>query len=95
VAEQEADRHSMLHLYRDAIALRPALGRDLVFVPAAPGVLAYRRGEYLVAVSFAGEAQPFPAVGDVVVAATADAVKDGLLAPGAAVVLRAPQASAA
>jgi alpha-glucosidase len=87
VSEQEADGGSVLHLYRDLIALRPALGRELEFVPAAPGVLAYRRGAHIVAVSFAGDARPLPVGGEAVVATSPGAVQGGALAAGAAVVM--------
>jgi alpha-glucosidase len=49
--DQRRDSASLLNLYRELIALRPSLGPDLEMVDAAPGVVAYRRGDYLVAVN--------------------------------------------
>jgi alpha-glucosidase len=48
VAEQERDPGSLLHLYRDLIALRHELRGPLELVDAEPGVLAYRRGDVTV-----------------------------------------------
>jgi hypothetical protein len=58
-------------------------------VSAAPGVLAYRRRDHVVAVSFAGDARPLPVRGKAVVATSPGAVQGGALAAGAAVVMRA------
>ncbi len=67
VRAQARDEDSVLALYRDLIALRPALGSGLEFVAAQDGVLAYRRGdEHLVAVNLAGEPRPAPAAGEIV-----------------------------
>jgi len=64
VAEQRADPGSVLHLYRDLIAVRRTLGPGLTLVDADEGVVAYRRGEdHLVAVNLAPEARPAPAAG--------------------------------
>jgi alpha-glucosidase len=67
VAAQERDRDSMLALYRDLIALRPALGSGMRFLDAAEGVLAYRRGdEHVVALNLADGPRPAPSAGAIV-----------------------------
>ncbi|MEA2273613.1 MAG: alpha-glucosidase [Solirubrobacteraceae bacterium] len=54
VADQHADSESLLWLYRDLIALRPALGPRLVFADdAQDGVLVYERGDHTVAINLA------------------------------------------
>jgi alpha-glucosidase len=65
VAAQERDPASVLHLYRDLIALRRTLSGPPVFVPAEDGVLAFRRGESLVALNTAPEVRPAPPGGRV------------------------------
>ncbi len=65
VASLEADRGSVLWLYRDLLALRPELEGELRFLQAAPGVLAYTRGDaHVVALNCSAEAAPAPAAGD-------------------------------
>jgi alpha-glucosidase len=60
VADQAGDPRSLLNLYRELIALRRELGDGLRMVDAAPGVLAYERGEHVVAVNMTDE--PCPAL---------------------------------
>ena len=69
VADQEAEPGSMLNLYRRLIALRRTLRGGFRFVESAPPVLAYERGELLVAINLSDEAQPAPGPGEVVLAA--------------------------
>src|SRR4051812_45489738 len=54
VADQRDDPDSLLTLYRELIALRRRLGDGFELVDSEPGVLAYRRGEHLVAINFTG-----------------------------------------
>jgi alpha-glucosidase len=65
VADQEHDRDSVLWLYRDLIALRRELGPDLRFLESDDGVLAYERGEFVVALNFGPHRQPAPAHGEI------------------------------
>ena len=60
VAGQENDPASLLRLYRRLIALRPLLGPELEMLDAAPGVVAYSRGEFDVAVNTTGELRTAP-----------------------------------
>jgi alpha-glucosidase len=64
VADQERYRDSVLWLYRDLIALRRDLGPDLRFLDAHPSVLAYRRGDYVVALNFSDQPAPSPPRGE-------------------------------
>jgi alpha-glucosidase len=88
VEAQVGDPDSMLGLYRRLIALRPALAPELEMLDAAPGVVAYRRGEHVVAVNTTGDEHPAPARGELVLESTSGAGADGL-APHAATVVRA------
>jgi alpha-glucosidase len=65
VADQERDPSSLLALYRATIALRPELAGDACFVDAAPDVVAYERGEHLIAINVAADARPAPPAGEV------------------------------
>jgi alpha-glucosidase len=56
---QAADPGSMLALYREALRLRRDLDGPLEWLLASAGALAFRRGEFVCAVSFDGE-QPLP-----------------------------------
>jgi alpha-glucosidase len=80
VADQERDRGSVLWLYRDLIALRRQLAPDLCFVESDDAVLAYRRGELIVALNLGAAPAPAPAHGEVLLA-SAPNVRDGALLP--------------
>jgi alpha-glucosidase len=66
VADQSADESSVLELYRAAIALRPRLGPDFRFAEPIPDVVAYERGEHVVAINVSSEERPAPPAGEVV-----------------------------
>jgi alpha-glucosidase len=63
---QEDDEASLLHLYRDLVEVRRTLGPQFVWVESEDGVLAYRRGDRIVAINLAGGERPAPAAGDLV-----------------------------
>ena len=89
VAEQREDPTSLLSLYRRLIALRPQLEPGLTMLDSDPTVVAYRRGDHLVAINTGAEPAEPPPVGEVLVATGPDAVgADGRLAPHAAVLSR-------
>jgi hypothetical protein len=72
----------MLALYRDLIALRRSLGEDFAFIDdAAEGVLAFRRGDHIVALNLAGEERPAPRAGAVVRATSRSVGAPGTGAP--------------
>jgi glycosidase len=86
VADQRDDPDSLLTLYRDLIALRSRLGDGFELLPdAADGVLAYRRGDHLVAINLTGEERSGPAHGDVVIR-TDGRTGGGALTPNAGIV---------
>jgi alpha-glucosidase len=90
VASQEADRGSLLWLYRDLIALRRTLGRGLRFREAAAGGLVYERGEHVVALNLGDEPHPAPEHREVVLETRAGAGADPeVLPPHAGWVARA------
>ena len=72
VAAQERDPSSLLHLYRRLVAVRDALpAAGLQFLDAPPGVLAYRRGDHVVALNLGDD--PAPLVpGEIVLTTTAE-----------------------
>ncbi|MET0600717.1 MAG: DUF3459 domain-containing protein, partial [Baekduia sp.] len=88
VADQERDPNSLLHLYRDLIALRrEALRGPLALIDGtAPGVLAFTRGDaHIVALNLGDAPAPAPAAG-AVLRHTHDLARTGApvptLAPG-------------
>ena len=61
VDTQERNPASLLHLYRDLVALRRTLGDGMELLDAPEGVLAYRRGaDHVVALNLAPEERPAP-----------------------------------
>jgi alpha-glucosidase len=60
VADQRDDPDSMLTLVRDLIALRRELPDTFELVDSADGVLAFRRGDYAVAINTTGQERPAP-----------------------------------
>ncbi len=60
VEEQRADPGSTLALTRELIALRRRLSGELQLLDAAPGVLAFRRGDHVVAINTTGAPRPAP-----------------------------------
>jgi alpha-glucosidase len=88
VDAQRDDPGSTLSLVRDLLALRRVLGDGLELVDAPPGVLAYRRGDHLVAINTTGEERRIPVVGDAVVETMQGALRDGTLAGHAGVITR-------
>jgi len=54
VEAQRGTEDSLLELYRRLIHHRRELPRELRFVPAGPGVLAYERGDHVFRISTAG-----------------------------------------
>ena len=74
----------MLSLVRDLLALRRVLGDGFELLDAAPGVLAYRRGEHTIAVNTTPEERPAPAAGELVLETVPGALDGGALAPSSA-----------
>jgi glycosidase len=82
VAGQGDDPGSLLTLYRELIALRRGLGGGFELLDAPDGVLAYRRGEHLVAINLSGEERAVPEHGEVVLR-TDGSTGTGALRPNA------------
>jgi alpha-glucosidase len=84
VAAQRDDPASLLSLYRRLIELRRGLGEGFRLLDAEPGVVAYERGEHVVAVNTTPEQRSRPGGGELVLA-----THDGVgLPPHAGVVVR-------
>ncbi|HSC51636.1 MAG TPA: alpha-amylase family glycosyl hydrolase, partial [Gaiellaceae bacterium] len=83
VEAQRGDADSLLELYRRLLALRDELGEGFRLLAAEPGVVAFERGTYTVAVNTTAERRAAPP-GEVVLATHA---ADALL-PHAALIVR-------
>lgn len=78
VADQREDPGSVLSLCRSLATLRSEFGAGIRWVDSAPGVLAYERGEHLVALNLSAEPAATPQAGQLVLAS----VEGALLEPG-------------
>jgi alpha-glucosidase len=67
VEDQRGDSASLVELYRRLIALRRELGEGFRLLDAEPGVVAFERGEHVVAVNTTSEPRSLPA-GELVLA---------------------------
>jgi alpha-glucosidase len=85
VADQSADPESMLGLCKRLIELRRELGGDLRMLDTAEGVLAYRRGDHVVAINTRAQRRPF-STGRPLLETHAGACSEGQLAAHAGVV---------
>ena len=83
VEAQRDDPRSTLSLVRDLLTVRRVLGGELELLDAEPGVLAYRRGEHLVAINTSDLERSTPLSGDVVLETEPGALRGGVLAPHA------------
>jgi alpha-glucosidase len=81
VEAQRDDPRSMLALVRDLLTLRKLLGGDFELLDASSGVLAYRRGEHIIAVNTTAEDRPAPATGELVLETSPGALRGGELRP--------------
>jgi alpha-glucosidase len=86
VEAQREDPRSTLSLVRDLLTLRRVLGEGLELIDAAPGVLAYRRGDHEVAINTTGEERPAPASGEVILETEPGALRGRALAPHSGVI---------
>jgi len=75
---------SMLDWYRSLIELRRNLRGSVELLDAAPGVVAFRRGSYVIAINLGDGPQPPPAAREIVLAAPASNLLE--LAPGGCIV---------
>ena len=86
VEAQRDDPASTLTLVRELIRLRRSLPRDFRLLDAAAGVLAYARGEYVIAINTTGEALAVPRGAELVLETEAGAFDGRNLAAHAAVI---------
>ena len=86
VADRRRDPASILALYRELIALRHKLTGELRLLDAEPGLLAYGRGEYLIAVNAGERPAHAPEHGEVLL--TSDGSPGGPIAPGEGLIAR-------
>ena len=91
VAAQTGDQHSMLELYRRAIAARTVFDGPMRWLPAAPGALTFARGDVAVVVNMSGAPVPLPEHDTCILAS--GPLDDGVLPPDTAVWLRLPAAT--
>jgi alpha-glucosidase len=91
VEAQREDPRSTLSLVRDLLALRRVLGEGLELVDAAPGVLAYRRGDHLIAINTTAEELRIPFRGDPLLETAPGALRDRTLAGHAGVITRSDE----
>ena len=80
VEAQREDPGSFLSLVRDLLALRRVLGEGFELLDAEEGVIAYRRGDHVVAVNTGDEAVAVPLRGAPRAETVAGALQDGRLA---------------
>jgi glycosidase len=80
---------STLSLVRDLIRARRNLEGNVHMLDTADGVLAYRRGEHVVAVNTTAEARPAPPLGEPLIETHPDTARDSMLAPHAGVLATA------
>jgi alpha-glucosidase len=86
VAAQLDDPHSTLSLVHTLASLRHELGGDFELLPSDPDVVAFRRGEHVVAVNTADGPRPAPELRRVILGTSADVLAGSSLPPNAAVV---------
>jgi alpha-glucosidase len=86
VEAQREDPRSMLSLVRDLLTLRRLLGEGIELLDAAPGVLAYRRGDHSIAINTTAEERPAPLDGELVLETEPGALRGRALAPHAGAV---------
>jgi alpha-glucosidase len=91
VEAQREDPRSTLSLVRDLLALRRVLGDGLELVDAGPGVLAYRRGDHLIAVNTTTEERRIPFGGEPLLETAPGALRNRTLAGHAGVITRSDE----
>jgi alpha-glucosidase len=87
VADQREDPDSLLSYWRELIALRRGLDPGLEWVEAAPGVLAYARGDRTVAVNMGAAPAPVPSPGEPLLETERGVLRNGLLAPSSGAIV--------
>jgi alpha-glucosidase len=88
VEAQRDDPESLLQLYRSLIDVRDRLEGGFRLLDAAEGVVAYERGEHVVAINTTAGSRPAPPAGEPELTTHPDALVDGVIAPHAGAIAR-------
>jgi alpha-glucosidase len=88
VEAQGNDPESLLHLYRRLVDVRKRLGGGFRLLEAVEGVVAFERGEHVVAINTTATPRPAPPAGTTELTTHPDAVVDGVIAPHAGAIAR-------
>jgi alpha-glucosidase len=91
VEAQREDPRSTLSLVRDLLALRRLMPEGLELVEAPPGVLAYRRGDHLIAINTTGEDRQVPVAGEAVLETAPGSLRGRALAAHSSVITRSDE----
>jgi alpha-glucosidase len=91
VEAQRDDPRSTLSLVRDLLTVRRLLHAGIELLDAEPGVLAYRRGDHVIAINTTAEGRPAPLSGDVVLETAPGAWRAGTLAGHSGVITRSDE----
>jgi glycosidase len=86
VADQREDPGSLLNFWRELIALRRGLSPGFRMLESEPAVIAYERGDKIVAIN-AGDTPAVVPAGEVVLATSTAVSQARKLAPGNGVLL--------
>jgi len=87
VEDQRGDPRSTLAFVRGLIALRRGLDPSFEWLDAPEGVLAYARGDRVIAINMTDEPAPIPTGGETVIETEPGSVADGTLAANAGAIL--------
>jgi glycosidase len=87
VADQREDPGSLLAFWRALIELRRELGASFGWIDAAPGVLAYARGDRTVAINTTSAPASVPVAGEPLLETEQGALLDGVLRPNSGAIV--------
>ena len=91
VENQRDDPRSTLSLVRDLLTVRRVLGDGFELLDAEPGVLAYRRGDHLIAINTTAEEAGDAAAGELVLETVPGAWRGRRLAAHSGVITRSDE----
>ena len=91
VEDQREDPRSTLSLVRDLLTVRRVLGDGFELLDAAPGVLAYRRGDHLIAINTTSEEARAGLGGELILETEPGAWSNGVLAAHSGVITRSDE----
>jgi alpha-glucosidase len=91
VEDQRDDPRSTLSLVRDLLTVRRVLGDGFELMEAEPGLLAYRRGDHLIAINTTAADARAPLGGELVLETVPGAWSGGTLAAHAGVITRSDE----